>query len=58
MDSNADFARIIYIILAIILVGGASYAYFKENIGKSVQMLLIWACLFAGLALAYGMFKG
>lgn len=57
MSSDVNIASVIYVILALFLIGGSGIAIFKKDMSKAIQMILIWALLFAGLTLAYGLFK-
>ena len=57
--SDNDTIRMIFIVMSIALLAtGGWFAFFKQNISKSIQMALIWAMIFIGLTLAYGLFKG
>lgn len=57
--NEADTGRIIYILMMIVLLAaGGWFAFFKQNVAKSIQMALIWIMIFVGLTLAYGIYKG
>ena len=59
-QSNSDTAKFtsaIYMLLMLFLVSGTAIAIFKKDMGKAVQMALIWALIFTALTLGYGYFK-
>jgi FtsH-binding integral membrane protein len=57
--SENDIGRMVYVVIALALLGfGGWFAFFKQNVAKSLQMALIWVMIFVGLALAYSIYKG
>jgi hypothetical protein len=57
--SENDIGRMVYVVIALALLGfGGWFAFFKQNVAKSLQMALIWVMIFVGLTLAYSIYKG
>jgi hypothetical protein len=57
--SENDIGRLVLVTISIaLLAAGGWFAFFKQNVAKSIQMVLIWVMIFVGLTLAYGIYKG
>ncbi|HQY42873.1 MAG TPA: TIGR02281 family clan AA aspartic protease [Paracoccaceae bacterium] len=54
MDGD-NTARLIYLSLLLIAVGGSLFTGLRQAPGKTIQQLLIWAFIFLGLIAAYGL---
>lgn len=54
MDSDTT-ARLIYLGLLLMAVGGALFTGLRQAPGRTVQQILIWGFIFLGLIAAYGL---
>ena len=58
MDINFDeIARLVYLILLLLSVGGWLVVSLKKNLGKTVQTALIWGLIFLGFLAVYGIWE-
>ncbi len=55
--SSDDFARLAYLVLLGLAVGGWFIASGRENWGKTAQQLAIWGLIFVGVVAAYGLWN-
>lgn len=54
MDGDTT-ARLIYLSLLLLAIGGSLFTGFRQAPGKTLQQLLIWGFIFLGLIAAYGL---
>lgn len=53
--SGDEIARLSYLVLLLVAVGGWFIAEARGNMGKSVRQAMVWGFLFLGLIAAYGL---
>lgn len=54
MDGD-DFGRLAYLALLLLAVGGYFLAQARRNLGRTAQQAAIWAFIFIGVIVAYGL---
>ncbi len=58
MDINSDeIARLVYLLLILLSISGWFLVSLKQNLGKTVQMALIWGLIFLGFFGVYGVWE-
>ena len=58
MEINSDgIARLVYLLLILLSVSGWFLVSLKQNLGKTVQMALIWGLIFLGFFGVYGVWE-
>ena len=55
--SSDQIARLIYLLLILLSVGGWLVVNLKQNLSKTVQMALIWGLIFLGFFGVYGIWE-
>lgn len=53
--TDMDYARVIYLVLLLVAVGSWVFVQNRQSLGKTVQMLAVWAFIFLGVIAAYGL---
>ena len=56
MNSD-EIARLVYLLLILLSIGGWLIVSVKQNLGKTVQMALIWGLIFLGFFGVYGVWQ-
>ncbi len=54
MDGDI-FARVLYLVLLLIFIGGSFFTMNRETMNKSLQQAVIWVLLFGGVAAGYAL---
>ena len=58
MEINSDeIARLVYLLLILLSISGWFLVSLKQNLGKTVQMALIWGLIFLGFFGVYGVWE-
>lgn len=52
---NFDFARIAYLVLLLVAVGGYFIAQNRRSLGQMAQQAMVWGLIFVGVIAAYGL---
>ena len=55
--TSDEIARLAYLLLILLSVGGWFIVSLKENLGKTIQVALIWGLIFLGLFGVYGVWE-
>lgn len=56
MDGDI-FARVLYLVLLVIFIGGSLFTMNREMLNKSLQQAMIWALLIGGVAAGYALWN-
>jgi aspartyl protease family protein len=56
MDGDV-FARVLYLVLLLVFIGGSLFTMNRETMNKSLQQAVIWALLIGGVAAGYALWN-
>ena len=56
MDAD-NIARLVYLLLILLAVGGWLLVSIKEDLNKTIQMALVWVLIFLGFFGVYGLWE-
>lgn len=52
-----DYPRLIYLLILGVAIAGWMVAEYRQNIGKSLRMVIAWGLIFVGFIAAYGLWE-